>query len=79
MLKDVGLVVSCGRWRLEKQVKSSVILNFATSVEVPESESSVAIAELRESIQEVVSRWSRIRWAKKKYQLKEIKKVKHGV
>jgi len=58
MLKDVGLLVNCGRWRLLKEEQSgSVMINFVTAVEVLDGESS-------EAIQDVVSRWSRAGWRK---------------
>jgi len=69
MLKDIGLLVNCGRWRLLKESQSgSVMINFVTSVEVLDSESSEAIEELREAIQDIVSRWSRAGWRKMKRQ-----------
>jgi len=69
MLKDVGLLINCGRWRLERETKSeSVALNFVVSIEVLESESPKAIDELRLAIQDTVGRWSLAGWRKIKRQ-----------
>jgi hypothetical protein len=79
MLKDVGLLVNCGRWRLVREPKrGSVAINFVLSVEVLESESSEAIDELRAAIQETVASWSRAGWRKMKKQEREHKEIKHG-
>ena len=78
MLKEIGLVVNCGRWRLAKPVKSSVMLNLAASVEIPEPATSETIEELRGSIQDLINHWCRSHLGKQKKQLKEKKKVKHG-
>ena len=76
MLKDVGLVVNCGRMRLSKPVKSSVMLNFAFAIEVPEEEASEVIDELRSAVQETIGSWSRACWRKMKKQERERKRVK---
>ena len=69
MLKEVGLLVNCGRWRLKKSTKKdSVAINFVLSVEVLESKSPVAIASLKETIQRAVTLWDREVWREKKKQ-----------
>ena len=80
MIKDVGLLVNCGRWRLSREYskRSSVAINFVTSVEVFDDEVPEVTEELRDAIQEVIGRWSRTSWRKLKKQERESKKVKHG-
>ena len=74
MVKDVGLLVNCGRWRLEKEPKcGSVMINFVFAVETLDSESSTAINELKEAVQETVAAWSRTKWQKMKKQEREQK------
>jgi hypothetical protein len=74
MLKDVGLVVNCGRWRLRRASKrDSVMISFVTAVESFEGDTSETIDELREVIQEAVSSWSRAGWRKIKQQERERK------
>ena len=69
MLKDVGLVVNCGRWRLsEPSKRGSVMISFVTAVESYDSESSEVIDELRDLIQETVSSWSCRHWSQLKKQ-----------
>ena len=78
MIKDVGLLVNCGRWRLAHEPKTgSIAINFVLSVEVLESESSETIDELREAIQETINSWSRAGWRKMKRQEREQKKRHH--
>ena len=74
MVKDIGLLVNCSRWRLEKEPKcGSVMINFVFAVETLDSESSEAIDELKEAIQETVAAWSRAGWRKMKKQERERK------
>jgi len=87
MLKEVGLLVNCGRWRLKKSTKKeSVAINFVLSVEVLESHSDDAIVSLKETIQRAVASWDREAWVElqkqkreqKKKLLQNERKVKHG-
>ena len=87
MLKEVGLLVNCGRWRLKKSTKKeSVSINFVLSVEVLESHSDDAIVSLKETIQRAVASWDREAWVElqkqkreqKKKLLQNERKVKHG-
>lgn len=78
MLKEVGLLVNCGRWRFVREPKRDYIaVNFVASIEVLESHSEDTIAELREAIQETVTSWNRTQWRKMKKQEKDKKGVKH--
>jgi len=77
MLKDVGLLVNCGRWRFKKtQKRGSVMISFVAAVEVFDDESSEAIDEIREAIQETIGSWSRAGWRKMKRQERERLKMK---
>jgi len=77
MLKDVGLVVNCGRWRLmEKPACSTVTVNFVSAVEVFDSELSESIDELRSLLHEVVASWSHSKWYELKKQERRKVKVK---
>jgi len=77
MLKDIGLLVHCGRWGFSRQPKrDTVAINFVAAVEVLESKTDESITELRELIQEAVGSWSRADYRKMKRQTRERKKVK---
>jgi len=77
MLKDIGLLVNCGRWHLTPAPKrESVAINFVISVEVMESESSDAVDELRSAFEETVALWSRTGWRKMKKHEREQKAAK---
>ena len=79
MLKDVGLLVNCGRLRLRRRYskRSSVAVNFVVSVEVFDEESSDAAVELRKAIQETVNSWSRAGLRKMKREERERKHEQH--
>jgi hypothetical protein len=65
MLKDVGLVTNCGKWRLSPKVKGErVFVSVAFSVELRESEVAESIPELRAMVEEGMQRWDRARWCK---------------
>ena len=77
MLKDVGLVVNCGRWHLKTRSKRErLTVNFAFSVEVSSGKESEVVEELRSAIQETVGTWSRSCWRREQKIELERKQVK---
>jgi len=77
MLKEIGLLVHCGRWNISRQTKQeTVMINFVAAVEVLEAKTEESIAELREMVQEAVGAWSRADYRKMKRQERKSKKVK---
>ena len=74
MLKEIGLLVNCGRWRFSKEPKRDIVsINFVFSVEALDEETTEIIDELRAAVQETIAGWSRAGWRKMKKQEREQK------
>jgi len=67
MNNGTGIFVNGGAYRPKwmKANQSRGTVHFAFSVEVPAGEEDDVVEELRESIRECVSAWSRSCWVKK--------------
>ena len=69
---ETGVFVNCGSYRPRwyRSKRDRVRVHFGFSLEMPESEQSEAITELRESIHELVSTWSQSCYRKVKKKVK---------
>jgi len=72
MLRD-GIFIDCGHWCLKGLKEEGAVLHFSLSLEVPFDESRFVGDDLREELQEVLLRWGRGHWSKKRKQAKERK------
>ena len=61
MENNMGIHVNCGSYRPKwlRKKRSRVAVYFCFNLEVPREKQEEAVAELSESVHELVSRWSR--------------------
>jgi len=78
MENNMGVHVHCGSYRPKwmRGKRKRTALHFDFSLEVPEEMQSEVVAELSESIHELVSRWSRSCYIKMKREAVERKELK---